>query len=85
MLLLTFSVAPVLEEVDAKLTDTMLNRSLWGGVGPLIWRGLPGSGEVNETWNSYEHAKPIALPRDQIIARAKTFLQWPSSITTFGV
>lgn len=64
-------LAPVLEEIDMPLSDTLLNGSLWLGDNPPIWRGLPDSDEVNEAWDSFEYVKPIALTKKQIVAMGK--------------
>ncbi|KAI1649263.1 uncharacterized protein F4817DRAFT_363598 [Daldinia loculata] len=76
----TSTYSPVLEEVDMPLTDTLLNGSLWLGDSPPVWRSLPDSNETNEAWDSFEHVKPIALTRDQIIAMGKD----PATVAKFN-
>ncbi|KAI1098230.1 hypothetical protein F4804DRAFT_132908 [Jackrogersella minutella] len=75
----TSTYSPVLEEIDMPLTDTMLNGSLWVGDNPSIWRGLPDSDEANEAWRSFEHVRPIALSRYQIVAMGKD----PATVVRF--
>ncbi|KAI1443825.1 hypothetical protein F5Y02DRAFT_419697 [Annulohypoxylon stygium] len=72
--------SPVLEEVDMPLANTLLNGSLWLGENPPIWRTLPGSNEAEEIWDSFEHVRPIALTRDQVLAIGKD----PATVTKFN-
>ncbi|KAI1772281.1 hypothetical protein F4818DRAFT_454132 [Hypoxylon cercidicola] len=67
----TSTYSPVLEEVEMPLADTLLNGTLWLGDNPPVWRGLPDSAESNGAWNSFEHVKPIALTKEQIMAMGK--------------
>ncbi|KAI1141261.1 hypothetical protein F5Y05DRAFT_255841 [Hypoxylon sp. FL0543] len=76
----TSTYSPVLEEVDMRLTDTLLNGSLYLGDNPPIWRGLPDSDEANAAWESFEHVKPIALTKDQILAMGKD----PATVAKFN-
>ncbi|KAI0601982.1 hypothetical protein F4775DRAFT_603564 [Biscogniauxia sp. FL1348] len=72
--------SPVFDEIDISMTETLLNGSLWLGDNPSVWRGLPNSAETNAAWDSFEHVKPIALTRAQIIAMGKD----PSIVAKFN-
>ncbi|KAI0887846.1 uncharacterized protein GGS22DRAFT_197761 [Annulohypoxylon maeteangense] len=71
--------SPVLEEVNMPLTNTLLNGSLWLGENPPIWRAVPDSNKVEEIWEDFEHVKPIALTRNQILAMGKD----PATVVKF--